>query len=632
MSVISSFRSRLRCVSTFWALVGALAVAWVLPGCQVVPQSSTIVAASAGDVQEEAWANVQELTAELGQVDGRRYPGVAALVSDLRAAAARVDAGTGGSYEMLDPAKLIAENPNFWQAMAEMDPGDSTLAVLEGMVLAAAGHIEAAQDALELAEAGPLMEDELGRRVAAQLRTIDAWSLSPPGVQLLQARSLPPEEQWSPVKKVEASFPESATAAMAVLRMRAELADIELTEAEGDDERMRTKILAAEPRAVKVLEEKQPLWAAILKADGEAGDAGRRIAKMLEPDLTGVLNLSAEDWEQLIADFDRIGLPDWALRALRMRAAESGGLSDRDLTAMRQLLPKVLPAATAERLVDALESGSLEPVALRVPQAEPTGTEDWPIDPVVGGSLVSLTRQAEAVLEDVEGEPETLIERSAVVSLAQNALLLGDLERAERELLNAATVADADERLQVARLKLAMMRGERGAVVAAQEELRKVDRGFKQSYFTAGNSFIQTGDWEQAMDVFAVGFKHRNLEPERRAYAALYSHAAARLAGRSQEKMLREALELVEEDEWVARLILTVLGEVEPAQLMVEADEGRHYVALGQRCEAHFVLAFTPGQTTTGRNAELEACIATGVSTFIEYEFAQSWLRAQGGR
>lgn len=618
-------------VSRNWALglgLGIALLGW--GGCAAIPANSDIVAASAGEVQEQAWQHVQALTNELAVLDDADHPGIAALVRDLRSAAARVEAGTGGSYDQLDPAQLIADNPHFWQALLEMQPGDTTLAVLEGMMLAAAGHIEGARDVLELVRAGPLLDEELGDRVAQQMRTMDAWTFTPPGIELLQVSGLPPEERWEPVKRLEAMHPESATAAMAVLKMRADLAGIELTAA-GEDERMRDKILAAEPRAMTVLEEQQPLWAAIIKANGEAGDAGRRIARMLEEDESGVLNLTAADWEQLVADFDRIGLPDWAVRAVRMRAAESGGLSDSDLTALRQLLPRVLPAETATRLLDALEAGRLAQATLHAPIPEPTGTADMPIAPVVGGAIAMNLRRAHVILAEADGEPYSLQEKGAMVSVAENAGTLGDLETAEHALNEAAVLKGVEIDVARARLRLAMTRGDPATVAAAREAVLREDRRLKGTHFTVGNSYIMSGQWGEASDAFAAGFKNTVLSSERRAYAAIYAHCAAVLGGRDRQDLLVDALEMVEEDAWVARLIKALQGEVGRAQLLIEADEGRESVALGQRCEAHFVWAFTPGQTAAGRRAELLAARDLGVVNFIEYDFATAWLAA-GGR
>ena len=617
-------------VSENWARLFGLAAVLLAAGCMTINPNADFVAATAGEVQDQAWENVQALTNELAQLDTRAHPGIAALVRDLRDAAARVDAGLGGSYEMLDPAKLITENPHYWQALLEMEPGDTTLPVLEGMVLAAAGQIEGAGDVLELVRAGPLLDDELGDRVAAQMRVIDAWALTPPGIELLQARGLPPEERWAPVKRIEAMYPESATAALAVLQMRVDLAGIELTAA-GEEERMRDKILAVEPRAMEVLEKQRPLRAAIIKANGEAGDAARRIDRMLEVDPAELLNLTAADWEQLMADFDRIGLRDWAVRAVRMRAAESGGFRDSDLTALRQLLPQVLSEDTANRLLDALAAGALAQAQLHAPRPDPTGTPDLPVSAVHGGIVALQQRQAEVILQNMEGEPTTLVQKGAMLARAESARMLGDLELADRALGEAAVLSGVESEVGRERLRLAMTRGDPAAVIAAREDLERLDRRLRATFYTVGNAYIFTGDWLAASDAFARGYKNVSLPTDRRAYAAIYAYCAAVLEGERREELLEKAIALYADessDEWVVRLAKALQGEIGRDQLLIEADEGRESVVLGQRCEALFVLAFAPGQTAAGRRADLIASRELGVANFIEYDFVTAWLAA----
>ncbi len=599
-------------------------------GCASIDSSPDIVAATAGEVQDEAWANVQALTNELAQLDADDHPGIAALVRDLRDAAARVDAGLGGSYEMLDPAQLITENPHYWQALLEMEPGDTTLPVLEGMVLAAAGHIEGAADVLELVRAGPLLDDELGDRVAAQMRVIDAWTITPPGIELFQVGGLPPEERWEPVKKLEVMYPESATAAMAVLQMRVDLADIDLI-AEGEDERMRDKILAAEPRAMEVLEAQRPMRAAIIKANGEAGDAARRIDEMLQVDPVEVLNLTAADWEQLMADFDRIGLPDWAVRAVRMRAAESGAYRDSDLAALRQLLPQVLPEETAATLLEALEASTAKLAQLHVSRPDPTGTPAMPVSAVHGGIIALQQRQADVVLREMEGEPTKLVEKGAMLARAETARMMGDLEVADRALSEAAVLTGLEVDVGRERLMLAMTRGDPAAVVAARTDLLRADRRMRATFYTVGNSYIFTGEWMAASEAFERGFKNVSIPTDRRAYAAIYAYCAAVLAGERRDDLLEKAIALYadeESDEWVVRLAKALQGEVGRDQLLIEADEGRESVALGKRCEALFVLAFAPGQTAAGRRNDLIASRELGVANFIEYAFVNAWLAA----
>ncbi|MCF3650898.1 hypothetical protein [Synoicihabitans lomoniglobus] len=615
-------------VPAIWILL-AICSGWGLVGCATLPsKQDDLVAATAGEVQTQAWENVQKLTSELGQLDARKHPGVGALVADLRRLANQVTAGTGDNYDAIDAAKLIKENPNYWRASLELAADDSTLAVLEVMVHAAAGDMEAASDLLELVRAGPLMEITLDEAVALQRRAIAAWGLNAPGLTIAMSRGLPPEEQWRPIKQAEAEYPDSPTAALAVLRMRCDLAGIELT-AEGEDQRMRDKILAAEPRAMAVLEEHQPLWAAIVKASGEAGDAARRIAEMITPDNTGILNFSEDDLAKLVADFDRIGLPDWALRALRLQMGQRGETNAADMEALRQLLPSLIGEDAATQLVNDWEAGRIAQTVLHPAVPEPTGTASRPIDPVVGGHFERLRREMTALL--VTGAPTDSEEEGAQIALARNQRTLGNFEAAETAL--AAFAARSNDKIALAQetLALAVARGDETEIAMAREALRRVDRKFKRSWFEAANAFVRAGQYREAADTFATGWKNDMADPKVRAFSALHAFGAATLAGETRTEMITDARLLVEEDAWIARLIGAQLGEVSREQLLAEAAEGRDYIATGQHCEAYFALAFAPGQTPSGRQADLESCVRTGMVGYIEYEFALAWLRRNAG-
>ncbi|MCC5024529.1 MAG: hypothetical protein J6386_17820 [Candidatus Synoicihabitans palmerolidicus] len=312
--------------------------------------------ASARDVQHEAWKNVQQLVQELSKVDAAKHPGVAALVKDLRAKADAMDAGVGGFYLEIDPEALIAENPNYWRAALELAPGDSTLAVLEVMVMVASGDIEGASDVLELVRAGPLTDENLDGPMAKQRRMMASWRLNPPGLDLMMIRGLPAKDRWEPGKRLQAENPESGAVALVVLRMRTDLAGVTLT-AEGEGQRMRNKILEA----------KLPLWAAIVKAKEESGDAAKRIAEMMTPDETGIVNFSEDDLAKLVADFDRVELPDWALR---LQMGEWGEANASDQAAWRQLLPRMIGEAAAP-ILDDWEAGRVATVTLHERMDEP---------------------------------------------------------------------------------------------------------------------------------------------------------------------------------------------------------------------------------------------------------------------
>lgn len=610
----------------------AVGLAWIVlilmgAGCATMSVDSEVQAATLQDVQAQAWGEVKDLSATLSRLDADSHPGVNALVEELNRVIAEVEDLGGPHYDRIDVEALLTKNPAYWQAMTELDPADPTLLVLEAMVVAANGKAEGASDLLELVRAGPLTEEQLDLKLVLQRRTIAKWRWSPPGVDLAVVEGLPAEERWEPVKRAQQTYPDSATAAAAVLRMRADLAGVELL-AEGEDQRMRDKILEAEPAAMDVLRRKQPLQAALISATGEASDAAQRVAKMLAPDGLGLVNLSEEDFERLVADFVRMDLPDWALRASRLQMAQRGQATPADIEIWRQLLPTVIGEEAATELITAWENGDVPATQVYATLPEPTGTAERPMDPVVGGLYERLLRDSILILDHTlptESEREAVLHDQVV-----GARALGREDEAERALAELAMVSDDQVMLTRQRLHLATLRGDVAGAQQAVADIRKLDRRLLQSSFEVGNAEILAGNWPAAADAFERGFKNQNADFVRRGFAALHAYGAAQLAGQDRTALVEEALAIIPEEEWIHSLLLGILGRGDREQLLSMADEGRTYLVTGQRCEAFFALAFAPGRTARERRSDLEACLETGMVGYIEYEFARHYLNHSG--
>jgi len=596
-------------------------------GCQTVSSEPDVQAASTRDVQDQAWGEIKDFTATFARLDQEEHPGMAALVESLEGLIADVEDLGGPHYDRIDTATLATENPDFWRAMSELDPADPTLLVLEAMLEAASGKVEGASDLLELVRAGPLTEDELDQKLVLQRRTISKWRWNPPSLDLAMVEGLPAAERWEPVKRAQQLYPDSATAALAVLRMRADLAGVELT-AQGEDQRMRDKILEAEPAALEVLEAKQPLRAAIISAKGEASDAARRVDDMLEPDSTGILNFSEDDFDKLIADFARMELPDWALRAAKLKMAQRGEVTVGDIEIWRQLLPALVGEEAARELLNDWENGETPSTQIYATVAEPVGTTDRPIDPTVGGHYERMRRDAALTLGATLPVKSERI--AALNTRMVGARMVGREAEAATALIDLA--AENPPPLLVARgqLSLALLRGDPAEVRTALQEVRRLDRRLIQSAFDVGNAEILLGNWRAAADAFQRGFENSAADPVRRGFAAMHAFGAAKLAGETRTRLVEEAIEVVPPDEWILTLLQALLGRVDREQLLAIADEGRTYIAVGQRCEALFALAFGPDQTPLGRDADLKACYETGMVGYIEYEFARHYTQRLG--
>lgn len=603
------------------ASVGVLLAA----GCATMTSAPDMEAASTRDVQDQAWGEVKDLHATLARLGADDHPGVAGLVADLADVIARVEDLAGPHYDAIDLDTLIRENPDYWEAMLELSPTDPTLLVLEGMLTAATGKVEAASDLLEVVRAGPLPEEELDTKLVLQRRTIRKWRLNPPSLDVAIVSGYPPAERWEPTKRAQQAYPDSPTAALAVLKMRSDLAGVDLAPDTSDDLRMRDKILAAEPGAVETLQKHQPLRAAIVTATGESADAAKRVSAILAPDVTGVLNLSEEDFDKLVADLSRMDLPDWTLRASRLQIAQRGGSNSADIEVWRQLLPELIGEEAATAVITRWENGRMPGTQVYETSDAINPDSEHPMDPVVAGLYERRYRDAKLVIENTL--PLDLERQATMAMMVESARTLGRLDEAERALNELATATDNRRLIAAERMALAAARGDRVGTSQAAAAVRKVDRRLTGSNFGVGNAEILAGNWLEASKAFAKGFDNENADPTRRGFAALHAYGAAKLGGEDRTDLVREALEVVPAGAWIESLLRAAIGEMDREQLLATSEEGRSYVATGQRCEAYFALAFAPGQTTAGRRADLVACYETGMLGFIEYEFARNWLR-----
>lgn len=231
---------------------------------------------------------------------------------------------------------------------------------------------------------------------------------------------------------------------------------------------------------------------------------------------------------------------------------------------------------------------------------------------------------------DPEYAPTSMEESSGWLAIAQNEHNLGNFEAAGVALNHYATLSKEPLLLAQEQLSLAMARGDEEGVQSAKKAVRARDRRMRASNFVVGNAEVLSGEWEAAMEAFEAGYENEYVAPNRRAFSTLHAFGAGVLAGRTRTKLAQDGLALMEEDDWVARLLGVVLGTVTREQILAEAAEGRDYLNTGQCCEAYFALAFAPGQDAAGRRADLTACVETGMVGYVEYEFAISWLRQQG--
>lgn len=138
----------------------------------------------------------------------------------------------------------------------------------------------------------------------------------------------------------------------------------------------------------------------------------------------------------------------------------------------------------------------------------------------------------------------------------------------------------------------------------------------------------QRPDTELAETTLRRALQHLSLDPEWKAYFALWTRLIALREGADEPALVTHLLEgLAEGRAWPARLARFALGRMEGAEL-VDAAENK-----GELAEAHFYIAVDALQKKdAGGGGEayrraLEAVIETEMVAFYEYEMASALLR-----
>lgn len=97
------------------------------------------------------WVAVKAIMVNLDAAEKERYPGVAALLADLKAfEAAHERKFPPHEWPAENADELLLRNPHFWKATAEVAPGDSALLVIHVGLLAGLGELDQAYNLLQL--------------------------------------------------------------------------------------------------------------------------------------------------------------------------------------------------------------------------------------------------------------------------------------------------------------------------------------------------------------------------------------------------------------------------------------------------------------------------------------------------
>jgi lipoprotein NlpI len=147
-----------------------------------------------------------------------------------------------------------------------------------------------------------------------------------------------------------------------------------------------------------------------------------------------------------------------------------------------------------------------------------------------------------------------------------------------------------------------------------------------------GRLAFYRGDYQQAaQDMTRVA---RAAEGQAFVYSVLWLDLAIRRGSLPRQSRLGLAEQELSNGQWPAPLVQMYQGRLEPAEAIAAAAAPDPRVALAQQCEAYFyagqeyLIRHEPQQA----RAAFEAAIATGMTDFLEYDWAARELELMADR
>jgi lipoprotein NlpI len=137
-----------------------------------------------------------------------------------------------------------------------------------------------------------------------------------------------------------------------------------------------------------------------------------------------------------------------------------------------------------------------------------------------------------------------------------------------------------------------------------------------------GRLAFYRGDYEAAAQAFTR--LAREAEGQVFVYSVLWLELAIRRGSLKRPSQLALAEQVAGAGGWPAPLVQMYRGAVQPEQAIAAATAVDPRVSLGQQCEAYFYAGqvYLIGQQPQQAKAAFEAAVATGVTDFLEYDWA----------
>jgi hypothetical protein len=572
-----------------------------------------------------AWRDVRGIAAMFATAPADDYPGLAALAADVENIHRRIrTSGTPRLYA-LSANQLVNQNPHFWRASIEVVPSDPVIPFFAALVHLSAGQPGVAYEILSLVRAGPLLPEPLDRLVHHhRARTLQRPA--PELTQLMQSSELSPAELVAQLEQRRRHDPDDPLLAHALIAARRRQAGLVPWAPAHDDEppAVLEAVLADSMDEVELLNRAWPLIGLLHRREAEI----RRPARAFWPGWANVGELrsgwGAADFDRVATLYSRGGYPAQAVLARRMMAAVRGFGLPSDFAFTQFELSRLLPD-DAPALLAAWDEGDIRTLAFFGPDLPPTSHRYRPLHPVMAETLERMRRTATYALETPIDNP---VEMSGAYAQRSDVMRqLGRLAEAEEDLGRLRALEGASLRVGRLQFLLALDRSDAAGAAAALATITANLPPDRRPWREEGLWHALQGEWAQAGDAFArLAEVHR--DPEAAGFAALHAIAAYRWADHEVPAELWGVRERAAPDSWIDHL-LTALAEPSQAQrLLAEAQRGTTELdRIGRRCEALLVLALNAPRHSPEATAQLEACVQTGVTDFVEYKLVRILLR-----
>jgi len=163
-----------------------------------------------------------------------------------------------------------------------------------------------------------------------------------------------------------------------------------------------------------------------------------------------------------------------------------------------------------------------------------------------------------------------------------------------------------------ARTDLSMSLGlDRKRPTAYREEGRLAS--YQGEHARAARSFAQALDYDEGMGAL---------------YAAIWVHLAVARGALNMPSPLPPYAAAVPPAQWPAPVVRMLVGTISPAEAIALADAPDPDTFLNQKCEAYFYAGeqYLVQHDQNAARAAFEAAVATGVTDFVEYDWAKREL------